>query len=59
MSKENREIIRLFSSTGNGHFYSTTKNKRTNTKKIILKKFDPIIQKHIKYTEQKNNKTTT
>lgn len=58
MSKENREIIQLFSSSGNGHFYSTTKNKRTSTEKIVLMKFDPIIQKHIKYVENKHNKFT-
>lgn len=53
MPKGAREIIRLFSSTGNGHFYSTTKNKRNQSEKIILKKFDPIIRKHVEYVENK------
>ncbi|CAD83286.1 50S ribosomal subunit protein L33 [Candidatus Blochmanniella floridana] len=53
MAKETREIIYLFSSTGNGHFYTTTKNKRSHPEKIKLKKFDPIIKKHITYTEKK------
>lgn len=56
MAKETREIIRLFSSSGNGHFYSTTKNKQNNPKKITLKKFDPILKQHIKYIESKYNK---
>lgn len=58
MSKGTRETIHLFSSSKNGHFYSTTKNKRTNTEKIILKKFDPIIRKHVQYTEHKHNKSS-
>lgn len=52
MAKETRETIRLFSSSKNGHFYSTTKNKRTNPEKITLKKFDPFIRKHVLYTER-------
>lgn len=56
MAKEIREIIYLFSSSGNGHFYSTTKNKRTSPEKIKLKKFDPIIQKHVLYIEKSKRK---
>lgn len=53
MAKEVREIICLFSSAGSGHFYSTTKNKRTNPEKVKLKKFDPFIKKHVVYIEKK------
>ncbi|WHL25099.1 MAG: 50S ribosomal protein L33 [Candidatus Blochmannia vicinus] len=55
MAKEIRETIRLFSSSNNGHYYSTTKNKRTNPEKIKLKKFDPFVQKHVIYTEGKSS----
>lgn len=57
MTKSTREIIQLFSSSGSGHFYNTTKNKRNNPEKINLIKFDPVIRKHIKYTEKKHNKS--
>jgi large subunit ribosomal protein L33 len=40
-----REKIRLVSSAGTGHFYTTTKNKRNTPEKIELKKFDPSIRK--------------
>lgn len=53
MAKEIREIIYLFSSSKNGHFYSTTKNKRNSPEKIQLKKYDPILRKHILYIEKK------
>ena len=31
MAKGNREKIKLESTAGTGHFYTTTKNKRTST----------------------------
>ena len=37
-----RELIRLISSAGTGHFYTTDKNKRTTPDKIEIKKFDVI-----------------
>ncbi|MDG9729976.1 50S ribosomal protein L33 [Ignatzschineria sp. RMDPL8A] len=46
-----REKIKLVSSAGTGHFYTTTKNKRTMTEKLELKKYDPTIRKHVLYTE--------
>ena len=36
MAKTGREKIRLNSSAGTGHFYTTTKNKRTMTEKMDL-----------------------
>jgi large subunit ribosomal protein L33 len=36
-----RIIIKLVSSAGTGHFYTTTKNPKTKTEKIEIKKFDP------------------
>lgn len=56
MAKSSREVIYLFSSSNTGHFYSTVKNKRTTSDKIQLKKFDPIIRKHILYIERPKNK---
>ena len=48
-----REKIRLDSSAGTGHFYTTTKNKRTTPDKIEIKNFDPTIRKHVLYKENK------
>ena len=41
-----REKIRLNSTAGTGHFYTTTKNKRTMTEKLEIMKFDPKARKH-------------
>jgi large subunit ribosomal protein L33 len=48
-----REKIRLNSSAGTGHFYTTTKNKRTMPEKMEIKKFDPVARKHVMYKEAK------
>ena len=37
-----REKIKLESTAGTGHFYTTTKNKHTAPEKIEIKKFDPV-----------------
>ncbi len=48
-----REKIKLVSTAGTGHYYTTTKNKRTATEKIEMKKFDPVMRKHVLYKEDK------
>jgi large subunit ribosomal protein L33 len=48
-----REIIKLVSSAKTGHFYTTTKNKRTMPEKMEIKKFDPTIRQHVMYKEAK------
>ena len=48
-----REKIKLESTAETGHFYTTTKNKRTTTEKISIKKFDPTARKHVLYKETK------
>ncbi len=48
-----RDKIRLVSSAGTGHFYTTTKNKKTLPQKMEIKKFDPTIRKHVIYKEAK------
>ena len=53
MAKSVREKIRLNSSADTGHFYTTTKNKKTMSGKMQIKKYDPVIRKHVIYKEGK------
>lgn len=53
MGKKNREIIKMISSAGTGHFYTTTKNKKNKPEKLQLMKYDPIIRKKVIYKENK------
>ena len=48
-----REKIKLASTAGTGHFYTTNKNKRTTPDKIEIRKFDPVARKHVIYKETK------
>ena len=48
-----REKIKLVSSAGTGHFYTTTKNKKTMPDKMEIKKSDPVVRKYVTYTEKK------
>ena len=48
-----REKIKLVSSADTGHYYTTTKNKRLNPDKLELRKYDPVVRKHVIYREEK------
>ena len=48
-----RDKIKLVSSAGTGHYYTTDKNKRTMPDKMEVKKYDPVIRKHVLYKESK------
>jgi len=51
-----REKIKLVSSAKTGHYYTTTKNKRLHPDKVEVKKFDPVIRKHVMYKEARSSK---
>ncbi|HKK16033.1 MAG TPA: 50S ribosomal protein L33 [Gammaproteobacteria bacterium] len=53
MAKGVREKIKLNSSAGTGHYYTTTKNKRNMPDKMEMKKYDPVVRKHVMYKEGK------
>ena len=53
MAKSAREKIKLESTAGTGHFYTTDKNKKTTPEKLEMIKFDPKARKHVTYKETK------
>ena len=53
MAKTGRDKIKLESTAGTGHFYTTDKNKRTMPAKMEIMKFDPKARKHVMYKETK------
>jgi large subunit ribosomal protein L33 len=48
-----REKIRLMSSAGTGHYYTTTKNRRLHPEKMEVRKYDPRVRQHVVYKETK------
>jgi large subunit ribosomal protein L33 len=53
MAKPTTSKIRLNSSGNTGFFYVTKKNTRTMTEKFTIKKYDPILRKHVEFKEGK------
>lgn len=53
MASKLREKIKLVSTADTGHFYTTSKNKKTHPEKLELMKYDPIVRQHVLYREAK------
>jgi len=48
-----REKIRLMSTAGTGHYYTSTNNRPLHPEKLETKKYDPRVRKHVVYKETK------
>ncbi len=48
-----RATIKLVSSAGTGYTYFSQKNSRNTTEKLKIKKYDPVVRKHVEFTEGK------
>ena len=48
-----RDKIKLVSSAGTGHYYTTTKNKRNTPDRLQFKKFCRFCRKHVLFQETK------
>ena len=48
-----RDKIKLVSSAGTGHYYTTTKNKKNTPGKMEMRKFDPVVREYVIYKEAK------
>ena len=53
MAKAASIKIKLVSSADTGFYYVTKKNSRTQTEKVVKKKYDPIAKKHVEFRESK------
>ena len=53
MAKKGNRIVVKLKSTESGHMYITSKNRRTLTGRLELKKYDPLIRRHVIYRETK------
>ena len=53
MAKPATQKIKLLSTAGTGFFYVTKKNPRTSTEKLVFKRYDPVVRKHVDFKEGK------
>lgn len=50
---DKRPIIKLRSTAGTGYTYTTRKNKTNTRERIELKKYDPVVRKHVTFKEER------
>jgi len=53
MAGSARDKIKLVSSAGTSHYYTTNKQKKNTPHKLEFKKYDPVVRKHVMYKEAK------
>jgi large subunit ribosomal protein L33 len=53
MAKSSTIKVKLVSSADTGFYYVTKKNSRTQTEKLVKKKYDPVARKHVEFREAK------
>jgi len=52
-AKDLRPIITMVSTAGTGHTYVTRKNRRNTPDRLVLRKFDPVVRRHVEYRESR------
>ena len=53
MAKANSIQLKLVSSADTGYYYIARKNPRTLTNKMEVRKYDPVVRKHVIFKETK------
>lgn len=48
-----RPMIKLRSTAGTGHMYVTRKNRRNNPDRLRMRKYDPVLRRHVEYREER------
>ncbi|MDA0662054.1 MAG: 50S ribosomal protein L33 [Proteobacteria bacterium] len=51
MAKASTIQIKMISTADTGFFYVTKKNPRTQTEKLEMRKYDPVVRKHVTFKE--------
>lgn len=50
---EVRPVVKLRSTAGTGYTYVTTKNRRNDPDRMVLRKYDPVIRQHVDFKEER------
>jgi large subunit ribosomal protein L33 len=48
-----RPVIKLRSTAGTGHTYVTRKNRRNDPDRLTLRKYDPVVRRHVDFREER------
>ena len=52
-SNDLRPIIKMRSTAGTGYTYVTRKNRRNNPDRLVLRKIDPAVRRHVEFKEDR------
>jgi len=52
-STDIRPVIKLRSTAGTGYTYVTRKNRRNNPDRLVLRKYDPTVRRHVDFREDR------
>ncbi len=50
---ELRPIVKMRSTAGTGFTYVTRKNRRNHPDRLVLRKFDPMVRRHVEFREER------
>ncbi|MFD5417322.1 50S ribosomal protein L33 [Streptomyces sp. NPDC127069] len=50
---EMRPVIKLRSTAGTGYTYVTRKNRRNDPDRLVLRKFDPVVRRHVGFRQER------
>lgn len=48
-----RPIVKLRSTAGTGFTYVTRKNRRNDPDGVVLRKYDPVVRRHVDFREER------
>jgi large subunit ribosomal protein L33 len=48
-----RPVIKLRSAAGTGYTYVTRKSRRNDPDRLVIRKYDPVIGRHIEFREER------
>ena len=51
MAKPSTILIKMVSTADTGYYYVAKKNPRTQTEKMEMRKYDPVVRKHVIFKE--------
>ncbi|WP_244927933.1 50S ribosomal protein L33 [Nocardioides sp. W7] len=48
-----RPIVKLRSTAGTGYTYVTKKNRRNDPERLVLRRYDPRVRRHVDFREER------
>lgn len=52
-SSDVRPKIKLRSTAGTGYTYVSTKNRRNDPDRLVMRKYDPRVRRHVEFREER------